>query len=298
MLGTWLSDPAQRQPVADALARFLPQVLDAGGSEPGRNLIRHGVSEGLRRLELADLGADLLDALTARNQHQALMDEVVRQAERFLRDVEPGLRARVAEKTAWLWKKLGLDAAISDRIIEAAEQALAEVNADPEHEWRKRVTDMVREFAHALRHSPEHRNRAETLKQTLLDHPALGEYVGRLWDALRASIREDVQAPQSHIRLGLETSLSKLGALLLAEPGLRDSLNDWLRRTLAELARRQRFEVAELISQTVKGWDTRTLSERIERAIGRDLQYIRVNGTLIGGLIGLAIHAVSQALPH
>jgi uncharacterized membrane-anchored protein YjiN (DUF445 family) len=295
-LGAWLAEPARQAPVADALARFLPQVLDAGGAEPGRNLIRRGVTEGLRRVQAADLAADLLEALTARDQHQALLDEVVRQADRFLREAEPELRARVAQKTAWLWKKLGVDAAIADRIIEAAEQALAELNADPEHAWRKRLTGMVREYVVALRTQPEQRARAESLKQALLDHPALGEYVTRLWDDLRASIREDVAATQSRIRSSLQGSLARLGELLLAEPALRASLNQWLREALSDLARSRRIEVAELIAQTVKSWDARTLSDRIERAIGRDLQYIRVNGTLIGGLIGVALHAVSRTL--
>jgi uncharacterized membrane-anchored protein YjiN (DUF445 family) len=295
-VGAWLAAPARQVAVADALARFLPQVLDAGGADPGRNLIRHGVTEGLRRVQAADLAADLIEALTAHDQHQALLDEVVRQAERFLRESEPELRARVAQKTAWLWKRLGMDAAISDRIIEAAEQALAEVNADPEHAWRKRLSEMVREYVVALRTQPVQRARADALKQALLDHPLLGDYVARLWDDLRASIREDVVAPQSQVRASLQDSLARLGELLLSEPGLRESLNQWLRDTLSDLARPGRVEVAELIAETVRGWDARTLSDRIERAIGRDLQYIRLNGTLIGGLIGVALHAVSRGL--
>jgi uncharacterized membrane-anchored protein YjiN (DUF445 family) len=140
------------------------------------------------------------------------------------------------------------------------------------------------------------RARADALKQALLDHPLLGDYVARLWDDLRASIREDVVAPQSQVRASLQDSLARLGELLLSEPGLRESLNQWLRDTLSDLARPGRVEVAELIAETVRGWDARTLSDRIERAIGRDLQYIRLNGTLIGGLIGVALHAVSRSL--
>jgi uncharacterized membrane-anchored protein YjiN (DUF445 family) len=156
---------------------------------------------------------------------------------------------------------------------------------------------MIREYVHALRNSPEYGERAEAFKQALLEHPVLGDYVGRLWDELRARIRDDVQQPSSRIRANLEASLTHLGRLLLAEPQVRTALNDWLRGMLIQLARGRRIEVAQLISDTVNSWDARTLSDRIELAIGRDLQYIRVNGTLIGGLIGVAIHTASQWLP-
>jgi uncharacterized membrane-anchored protein YjiN (DUF445 family) len=295
-LGEWLSDAQRRAPLAGSLARFLPQVLDAVGEEPARHFIRSNLAEGLRHIEMGPLAAEILETLTAHNKHQELIDELIQQAERFLREAEPEIRTSVAEKTAWLWKKLGVDAAISDRLIEAAEQALAEVSSDPAHAWRQRFTDLTRDYIDALRHSEEHRQRAEALKQAMLDHPVLAEYLGRLWDEIRDRIRADVQSPDSRIRLQLEASLTRLGESLLADAIVRSALNDWLRGMLTELARSRGIEVAQLISDTVRGWDARTMSERIERAIGRDLQYIRVNGTLIGGLIGLLLHLLSRVL--
>jgi uncharacterized membrane-anchored protein YjiN (DUF445 family) len=295
-LGEWLMDRDRSAPVADALARFLPQVLDAAGEEPARELIRTGAAQALERVEMAPLAAEILETLTAHNKHQELVDELILQAERFLREAEPEIRARVGQKTAWLWKRLGVDVAISDRLIEAAQQALSEASLDPAHSWRQRFTEMIREYVHALRNSPEYGERAEALKHALLEHPVLGDYLGRLWDDLRARIRDDVQQPSSRIRANLEASLTHLGRLLLADPQLRTALNEWLRGMLIQLARGRRIEVAQLISDTVNSWDARTLSDRIELAIGRDLQFIRVNGTLIGGLIGLAIHTASQWL--
>jgi uncharacterized membrane-anchored protein YjiN (DUF445 family) len=153
---------------------------------------------------------------------------------------------------------------------------------------------MTQEYIHALRNSPEYQQRAEALKQALLDHPVLGDYLGRLWDEIRGRIRADVDAPGSHLRADLEASVAGLGESLMAQPKVRQTLNDWTRGALIELSRSRRIEVAQLISDTVKRWDARTMSDRIERAIGRDLQYIRINGTVIGGLIGLIIHAVSR----
>jgi uncharacterized membrane-anchored protein YjiN (DUF445 family) len=294
-LGDWLADPARVHPMAGALARFVPRVLDAFGEQPVREFLRANLARGLQRVELGALAAEILEVLTAHNQHQALVDELIRAAERLLREAEPDLRIRVAEKTAWLWKKLGVDAAISDRLIEAAEQALAEVSADPDHAWRKRFTELTGEYVYALRHAPEWRTRADALKQLLTEHPVLGEYVGRVWDELRAHIREDARAPDSSIRSALEASLHHLGSSLLADRAVRTVLNDWLRVLLTDLARSRGTEVASLIADTVRAWDADTMSERIERAVGRDLQYIRINGTLIGGLIGVALYALSRA---
>jgi uncharacterized membrane-anchored protein YjiN (DUF445 family) len=224
------------------------------------------------------------------------VDEVILQTRRLLSEAEPALRARVREKTAWLWKKLGVDEAISDRLIAAAEEALAEAAVDPAHAWRQRFTDLVHEYAVRLRTSPEYARRAEAFKQALLDHPVLGSYVGSVWDEVRARVREDAASEDSAIRANLHSALLRLADALLAEPAVREAINASLRKALAEIVETRRHEVAELIAQTVRRWDAHTVSERIERAIGRDLQYIRINGTVIGGLVGVIIHALSRAI--
>jgi len=134
------------------------------------------------------------------------------------------------------------------------------------------------------------------LKQALLDHPALNATIASLWDELRARIREDAAREDSSIRADLRSALVQLGDALLDDRAVRDAINDGLRSALSDLVESQRHHVAALIAHTVQHWDTGTLTARIERAIGRDLQYVRINGTLIGGLVGLAIHAVSNAL--
>ena len=216
------------------------------------------------------------------------------QAERFLRDAEPEIRGRVRAKTAWLWQKLGIDEKIADRLIEAAEEALGEISRDPSHAWRQRFTQLVREYIGALRHSDEYRQRAERLKEAVLAHPGLSQYLGAVWDEVRARVREDAARDDSRIRANLEATLVWLGDTLREDAAVRDVLNGWMRAVLTDLVRTRRNEVATLISDTVRRWDARTVTDKVERAIGRDLQYIRINGTLIGGLVGVLLHAASQ----
>jgi uncharacterized membrane-anchored protein YjiN (DUF445 family) len=294
LVGRWLADPARSGPVASEVATFLPRLLDAMGDEPMRHFLHHNLVSALRRIDLAPIAADLLEALTEQNRHQALADEMLLQGRRFLGEAEPEIRARVRERTAWLWQKLGVDEAISDRLIRAAGDALAEVSADPQHAWRQRFTDMLREYVEALRTSQPYRARAERLKEALLEQPQLAEYVGTVWDHLRERVREDAADPASQLRANLSTALVALGEGLLADAAVQAALNEWLRNALADLVEARRHEVASLISETVRRWDPGTVTDRIERAIARDLQYIRINGTLIGGLVGVSIHAVSQ----
>jgi uncharacterized membrane-anchored protein YjiN (DUF445 family) len=295
VLAAWLSDRTRSGALAGEIAGLLPRLLDGLGEEPMRRFVHETFAEAMRRIDMAPLAAEVLDTLTAHERHQELMDELLVQAERLLRDAEPEIRGRVRAKTAWLWKKLGVDEKIADRLIEAAEEALAEIGRDPSHAWRQRFTRIIREYIQALRESDEYRQRAERFKDAVLAHPGLSQYLGAVWDEVRHRVRNDAARGDSRIRAGLESILAELGEALRREAPVRDALNRWVRAVLTELVRTRRNEVASLISGTVRRWDAGTLSGKIERAIGRDLQYIRINGTLIGGLVGLVLHAASRA---
>ncbi len=294
LTGKWLADPKRSHLAVDQVAAFLPGLLDAIGDEPMRHFLHQNLVSTLRRIDFAPIAADLLEALTEQDRHQVLVDEMLLQGQRFLGEAEPEIRTRVRERTAWLWQKLGVDDAISDRLIRASGEVLAEISADPQHPWRERFTTMLREYVDALRNSEEYRARAERIKVALLEQPQLAEYVGTVWDHLRARVREDAADPRSQLRANLADALVALGEGLLADRAVQDALNRWLRATTAQLVEARRHEVAALISETVRRWDPATVTDRIERAIARDLQYIRINGTLIGGLVGVAIHALSQ----
>jgi uncharacterized membrane-anchored protein YjiN (DUF445 family) len=295
--GRWLADETRSGPAVAQLARLLPRMLDTVADEPARHFLQRNLVAALGRIEFAPLAANLLEILTTADQKQRLVDELLAQARKFLDEAEPEIRAKVRDQTAWLWQKLGVDDAISDRLISAAEEALAQIGADPQHAWRQRFSAMVAQYIAALRESPDYRARAERLKHALLEHPLLAEYLEQVWARVRERVRDDALAPQSRLHASLRDAVQGVGAGILSDEAVADSLNSWLRSNLAELVERRRASVGALIAETVARWDAGELSARIELAIGRDLQYIRVNGTLIGGLIGVLIHAVSGILP-
>jgi len=295
--GRWLADDARSGPVVSQLARFVPRVLDTVADEPARHFLHRNLVSALGRIEFAPLAANVLEILTVADQHQRLMDELVVQARRFLNEAEPEIRAKVRDQTAWLWQKLGVDDAISERLITAAEEALAQIASDPQHAWRQRFSAMVVAYIAALRESPDYHARAERLKHSVLEHPLLAEYLEQVWAGVRERVRDDASAPHSRLQASLREAVQGIGAGILEDEAVADALNRWLRDVLFELVERRRTSVGALIAETVAKWDAGELTGRIELAIGRDLQYIRVNGTLIGGLIGVLIHVLSGVLP-
>ena len=295
--GRWLADPGRGGALTSQLVALLPRVLDAAGAEPVRRFLRHTLSVALKRLELAPLAADLLELLITRNAHQAVLDEMLTQARRLLMEADPEIRARVRQRTGWLWQRMGMDEKVSDRLIATVDELLREVSNDPDHVWRERFTTTVREYMTKLRGSALRRAQAEEFIRGLIEHAPVRAYLGTLWEQLRTQIRTDAAQPDSRLATQLRGALSGLGKSLLADDAARTTLDVWLRQLLLRLVEQRRHEVVTLIAETVRRWDTGTVTERIERAIGRDLQYIRINGTLIGGLVGVLIHLISKRLP-
>jgi uncharacterized membrane-anchored protein YjiN (DUF445 family) len=295
--GRWLADPRRSGGLTTRLVAWLPRVLDAADAEPVRRFLHHTLGAALTRIEFAPLAADVLELLIARNAHQAVLDEILVQARRQLQEADAEIRASVRSRTAWLWQRLGMDDKVSDRLIAAIDDLLREASNDPEHVWRERFTAAVRDYIARLRSSASGRARAEEFMREVVAHAPLRSYLDALWEALRAQIRADAALPDSRLAAQMRGALAGLGSSLLADDAARGALDAWLRRLLLRVVEQRRHEVATLIAETVRRWDAGTVTERVERAIGRDLQYIRINGTLIGGLVGVLIHVISRLLP-
>ena len=293
LLAHWLARPDNAARLANQVADCLPPVLRALDNESVRHFLRDAIVARLRRFEAAPLAGQLLELLIAEGRHRPLVDAVLRGAAELLREHEAEIRERVRAHTAWLWQKLSMDERIADRIIAAAEEMLREVSADPEHPWRQRLDLGVASFALALRESDAYRAQGEAIKDQLLQHPVLQTYLAGLWSELSQLLQDDLGQQDSAIRSRL-CELCRLAAEgLERDDALRAQLDDWLREAIVATVSAQRHQVAGLIEHTVCQWDGQTMADKIEGQIGADLQFIRINGTVIGGLAGLALHAVT-----
>jgi uncharacterized membrane-anchored protein YjiN (DUF445 family) len=293
----WLNQPRTIEALASRLSRFVPTLLDMLDDKDLRALIQTTIVGRLDRIELAPLTGELLELMTREGRHRPLVDEILYHARELVRAYEPSIRSAVRDQTGWLWRKLGVDAMVCDKLLSAAEETLNAACEDPEHEWRIKLDEQLARFAEELKTSPVLQAKVEAFKHELLERPALGDYLLGVWNDLRSYVAADVTKPESRIRRHVAEALNALAARLLSDEWARRKLNRLLRRGIEESATAGRSAIAELIATTVHKWDAQTVSRKIELAVGKDLQFVRISGTLIGGLVGVFLHSVGNLLP-
>ncbi len=295
-LGKWLADPAQSGGVASGVAAALPGVLDTLDDETVAAFLRKQASDAASGASVAPAFGSVLDALAQQGRHQAILDALLKEGFRLLREHAPMIRARVRERTGWLWRMVKVDREASTALIVGLEDLLQEVAYDPHHPLRQRITDMVMKFAADLRDDPVLQGRIERWMKEAAAHPSVADAVSAGWAEFKAALRRDCMNPDGRLKAWLGGALRNIGEGLVREPGVREALNGRVRALLVELADRHGEDVAKLVSDTIRGWDARTVVEKLEANVGRDLQYIRLNGTVIGGIVGLLLHAGSELL--
>jgi uncharacterized membrane-anchored protein YjiN (DUF445 family) len=292
----WLGEGGRPRKLAERVGDRLPGLLGELEAGEVRRYIQGSVNEWLRGADLARLGGELLAAATATGRHRPLVDKLIGELGALLAEYEPSIRSEVREKTAWYWRSVSLDVAVSDRIIAAAEAVIAEMARDPDHPWRQKLDSALIALAEDLKTSEEYRQRVEIVKAELVAQPALQDYIGGVWDAVIAALRADLGHEDSLLVAQLERGIAEFAERMAGDAAARAPLNRWLRGAIVRVAEAQRTEIGRLISDTVARWDAGTFTERIESYVGDDLQYVRINGTIIGGLVGIAIHAFSRAI--
>ncbi|MFN3288444.1 MAG: DUF445 domain-containing protein, partial [Sphingomonadaceae bacterium] len=272
------------------------QLLGALDDAPVSNALRQAAERRLRDLDVSTLLAQLIESAIEGGRHGALVDALLRWLARALAENEALIRAEVRERAGWFARMAGLDEEISDRIIAALRKLLGDMAADPAHPMRLKVTESLTGIAFDLRHDAETRARVEAVRDEIIAHPAVADRPDGLWAGLKASLLKAVEAPDGLRSGGLGAALEALGRRLTEDEELREVINGHARRGVMALVEGYGEEIVSLVSDTVRGWDTEMVVNRLEGIVGRDLQYIRINGTLVGGLAGLVIYALAEAL--
>ena len=295
----WLKQAGRATALAANVGDLLPQMLDAVEEEDVSHFISEHLVARLREIEAAPLAGELIGLLTENRRHQEIMDALLKSASRLLDEYDGMIRQKITENTAWLLRKFALDAVVAKTILSAAEQQLKEVSEDPEHPWRRRFDDAVLDFVEKLKTSPEYRVRAQQLKEELLEHPVARTYVAGLWGEIKDAIRRDAGRADSRLKERIAAVFVGFADALLGDQSMHAKVNGWAKGAIVRAVTSRRREVGLIIAETVRRWDARTLTDKIEQEVGNDLQYIRLNGTIIGGLAGLGIYCVTLLVfPH
>ncbi|WP_422358460.1 DUF445 domain-containing protein [Qipengyuania flava] len=294
-VGSYLADPRATQDsrIRAGAGELAVEVLESLDPERLGTQVRTGLKTQLAKLEVAPLLGGMLEAMIADGRHRPLIDKIIRWAGLVLEDNETLVRDMVHKRANAVLRFTGLDERLANSVLDGLYKLLAEVLVDPDHPLRSKIEEGLQDLAHGLREDPEMRERIERMKQELLENPAIGDWWQGVWERLRANLIESIRSSNGstgHDYIG--ETLGELGAALRDDERLQRQVNRFARRTAVGVATRYGDQIVRLVSETVKRWDAHTITDRVESAVGRDLQFIRINGTLVGGLVGMTIHTL------
>jgi uncharacterized membrane-anchored protein YjiN (DUF445 family) len=294
-LGAFLAAPGRAERLSGDAANALTALTDLLRDEDLEPAVAGIVERKLHATPAAPVLARVLELVVDGDRHQEVLSAALRLLSRFLHENRVVFRAQLGDASP-AWVPDWVDDRVFDRAFAGIQRFLDEVGDDPRHELRRSYDDRLRAYVHALRTDPETAAKVEALKKDLLEHPAVRTWSGSLWSNAKTAVLTAAADPESELR-GRVTVLILDGARLLQEdPTVRELVQRHTRRVGGYLVERFSGDLADLVSSTVARWDTEETSKRIELQVGRDLQWIRVNGTVVGGLAGLVIYTVAQLI--
>jgi uncharacterized membrane-anchored protein YjiN (DUF445 family) len=289
----WLTHPENTRRIAGHVGTSLAAASHVLRDDDVMKLIERPIAEQVRAIKVAPLIGKMLAILTADRRHQELLDEALRLAARAADENEDVIRERVSEGTPW-WVPQVVDEKIHKKIVEGIDRTIVEVANSPSHPLRARFDEAVEGFIVDLRSSPATIARAEAIKEELLAHPALREFAASLWAEAKTALASRAERGETDAPDAVQRGLQTLAQTVLDDAALLEKLDRRIVDGVVFAVDQYRHEVGQLIEDTVGRWDPDATSRKIELQIGRDLQFIRINGTVVGGLVGLLLYTLSR----
>ena len=294
----WLADEERSLSLSRFALRLMPQALSAVEETGLQSFMAQHIVEQIEALDVAPLAAKLISALVEDQRHQRIFDEILAGLDRLLRDdaTLEAVREKIRGELPSLFTLFRADAYVLRRLVTLISGFIHEAQNDPDHALRQDFDRFVRDFVEKLGSSPEYADRAETLKRELLARPEIRALAEDLWVSVKRFLEKDATSSNSILEFHLARFLADLGRKLAHEPRLRAEINAGMVNVLQTFVQSQKREIAQFITDQIRSWDVAQMVDIIELNIGRDLQYIRLNGTFIGGLAGLGLYAGEHAL--
>jgi uncharacterized membrane-anchored protein YjiN (DUF445 family) len=296
-LAAWLAQPEHGETVGRHAAATVAGVAQVLRDEDVQDVIEASVVGRIRATPVTPMVGNVLGLITQEGRHHEILDAAIRLLGRILDENRGLIRDRIEQETPW-WVPTQVDQAIYRKVVRGIDRTLQEISSDPEHPLRGRFDEVMTEFIERLKGSPDTIARGERFKEEVLQHPAVREYSAALWTDLKGALLRDSDDPNSEFRRRIGGAVTRLGQSLQDDPELLEKVEGWIEGAVLYVVEQYRHEIAELISSTVSAWDPEDTTRKIELQIGKDLQFIRINGTLVGGLAGLLIYTISQFFGH
>jgi uncharacterized membrane-anchored protein YjiN (DUF445 family) len=291
----WLANPETAARAAGDIADGIVAVLDLLHDDDVHTALERIVREQVDAVPLARVAGRVLRFLTEDGRHDKVLDVALTGLDRYLEAHHDELRERLGWHVPW-WIPLAVEDRIYERLFEAARDTLRGMATNPEHRLRRELEARLEQLAVELETSPSMRERGEQLKQELLSQPQVRDWVATLWDEAKERLRASACDPDSELRQSVQRGITGLGARLRDDPTFAAAAENWLESLVRYVARHFDSEMSSLVSGTIARWDAEETARRLELLLGPDLQYIRINGTVVGGLAGVALYALTQAI--
>jgi uncharacterized membrane-anchored protein YjiN (DUF445 family) len=273
-------------------SRLPADVLDALDDERLGGMVKGALVQRISQLQVASPLGQLIDAAMKDGRHQPVMDSLIKWGARTLDENGELIRQIVHERSGAVMRFTGLDETLANKIIDGLAKLLQEAADDPDHRLRATVEQGLAKLADDLQSDPAMQSRVDRVRDEMLANPAMQRWLDGIWQAARAGLLRAARDPQAALAGRMGEVVRQLGETLRDDPNLRLVVNRFARRVAVGTAARYGSSIVSLVSDTVRSWDTQTITGRLENAVGRDLQYIRINGTLVGGLVGVGLHSI------
>lgn len=294
-LAQWLRQPERSIEIADFAGESLAGMLKVANDEDVGRMIERGLADRIDHLPAAPLIGKMLGAVIAEQRQYDMLYETIRLATLWVESNEETIRKRIAGELP-PWMPRIVDRKIYERLLEGTHRTLRELSDNPDHPLYSEFTQALDSWIVNLQYDPEVIQRGEEIKAELLEHPMLRELASSVWQDMKVSMTSQITMRDSPLRHSMAEGLSNLGDVLENNAEWRAKIDGWTEDIARYIVSNYGRTVGEFVTNTVKSWDTNDTSRKIELQFGRDLQFIRINGTIVGGLAGLVIYTISLFL--
>jgi uncharacterized membrane-anchored protein YjiN (DUF445 family) len=292
-VGTWISQESTASRITAELATAARGVVTVLRDEDVQEVIEQILVPKLVERPIGPPIGAVLEGVLADGSHLRLVDLVCDRVYDWV-TANHEMVLRIVHERAPAWSPRFVDDMIADRVYLEVQDFAWKVKTDPEHPLRKAIDRFLVEFASDLQRDPDTIERAERIKYQILGHPDVQKFIGQAWSTVKVMILDAAADPSSALRNRVRDGLVALGTRLSTDTELREKIDGWLADAAGYVVRHYRAEITTLITETVERWDAQETSRKIELQVGRDLQFIRINGTVVGALAGLVIYTVGQ----
>lgn len=294
-VGEWAAEPEHARQVGDQLGASIRGVTEVLSDEELSTELSDQLASRARAVPLAPMLGRVVDEATTGDYHHQLLESTLTGLAAFMDENRTSFRKRLYDESPW-WVPEQVDDRVFDKIYDVVSRFLADVGSDRNHELRRSLDERAAHLAVQLKEDPALAARAERYREEILGHPEVRAWSESLWLRLKDGLVTASTDPSSDLRQRIDGVVVDAGGRVATDPELQAKLDQWLIAAVGHVADQFRDEVADLIATTVQRWDAEETADRLEAQVGKDLQFIRINGTVVGGLAGFAIHAIGTFL--